>query len=85
MKKKTVKLYLEKKRQYKWVNYKIITAGVGKVGHECLQKWAGLVKSVSMSEQDLTRVSAGVGKLGQECPQVSAGWVKSVCMCGQVG
>lgn len=73
-------LYFEKKRKKKILQVGSCknTAGVGRIGQVCLQKWAGLVKSVSRSEQDLSRVSEGVRRLAHECLQVWAGWVKSV-------
>lgn len=58
------------------------SAGAGKIGEECLQDLARLVKSMCRSWQSWSRVSGRPGGSGQECLQEQVGLVQSACGSG---
>lgn len=61
-------LYILKESLYhRWVQAKIITAGVGRVGREYLQEWMELVKSICRSGQSWSRMSTEAWGGGKGC------------------
>lgn len=43
-----------------------ISAGIGRIGQECLMEWTGFVECVSWKGHDWLRVTVKIGRIGQE-------------------